>query len=60
MNISNITDMDLPTKPAENLFFEFSLWRSFGIRYIGGGDRLEALDGIELYGCQRGFCERLV
>jgi hypothetical protein len=28
---------------------------AFGIRYIGGGDRLEALDGIELYGRQRGF-----
>ena len=24
----------------------------FGIRYIEGGDRLEALDGIELYGCK--------
>ena len=47
--------MDLPTKPAANLFFEFSRWRSFGFRYIEGGDRLEALAGIELYGCQRGF-----
>ena len=27
----------------------------FGIRYIEGGDRLEALDGIELYGCKWGF-----
>jgi hypothetical protein len=47
---------DLPTKPAA--FFKISCWRSFGIRFIeGGGDRLEALDGIELYasGCQRGF-----
>ena len=48
--------MDLPTKPAANLFFKLSRWRSFGIRCKeGGGDRLEALEGIELYGCQRGF-----
>ena len=62
--IKHIYDMDLPTKPAANLFFEFS--RSFGI-WVGIGDDTEfgymedggleilALDGIELYGCQRGF-----
>ena len=49
-------NMDLPTKPTANLFFKFSRWRSFGIRYIeGGGDRLEVLDGIEL---PTGFCVR--
>ena len=47
--------MDLPTKPAANLFFKLSRWRSFGIICVVGGDRLEALDGNEVYGCQRGF-----
>ena len=53
----HISDMDLPTKPAANLFFEFS--RSFGI-WVGIGDGTEfgyiegsgceilVLDGIEL------------
>jgi hypothetical protein len=55
-HFNTIADMDLPTKPAANLFFKLSRWRSFEIKFVeGGGDLLEALDGIELYGCQRGF-----
>jgi len=34
-----MSDMDLPTKPAANLFFEVSRWRSFGV-WVGIGKAL--------------------
>jgi hypothetical protein len=51
----HITNMDLPTKPAANLFFKFSRWRSFGIWAEIGNMEEEATEQSTRFGSKSSF-----